>query len=119
MKSIRLVLVMVASLALLVCGFAQDAKKPHMEGKKVAVAGKTMKAYACTKCEVASKTAGKCPMCGGKMVAVNAVKTKDGIVTYACEACKETASKASNCPKCGKFMKKHVLKAAKGEKKAA
>lgn len=96
MKHLKLAIVLL--LGVFMAGVAlKPVSAVGIHGQKKAA---VMKVYACEKCEVASMKAGKCPMCGEKMMAMKAN------VAYSCADCHTTSNKAGKCPKCGKPMVK-------------
>src|SRR5947209_3868328 len=65
-------------------------------GRKSKSAASVKKLYVCTKCQVGSTKAGKCPICKGAMKQAS----------YACMACDQVSDKPGACPACGKPMVK-------------
>lgn len=143
MKLIRVSLV-VASLSLAVCGFAQNPPKSPKSisgGKSVTLqaAKATNACFACPMCEVASEKPGKCPKCGMKMEPIQATIgytcnahhtfapkpgkcAKDGkslgkgARTYARDKCHVTSTAPGKCKKCGKPLHQHVMKIVEPKK---
>jgi hypothetical protein len=96
-------------LILLMSGWvtqAQDDKPDPANGKQAAAASSQV--YACDKCHMQSKVAGKCPMCGDEMKACHMMTDKDGKkVVCTCPAdCTCTVNEAdkARCT-CGKPVK--------------